>query len=104
MFAYSGSLLNLPVFDEDGNKLGRVSDFICDTNTSEIQQITVRTTSVLRPLAQELIINHRQIVKIEPDKIIVNNLKIKELSLKDIKLPTLKPLSPSKPGVSGKSF
>lgn len=96
MLISSNDFLSYSVFNEDDQKIGRVNDCIINTDTLIIEQIIVRTTSVLNPLAPGLIINRKQIIRIEPGKIIVNNPDIKVSSLQNIQLPTLKSLQPKK--------
>lgn len=78
MLIQSSDFLSYLVFDEDGQKLGRVNDCTYNTDTFKIEQISVRTTSMLNPLTPELIINRKQIIRIEPGKVIVNSPKTKE--------------------------
>lgn len=71
VYLYHFRLLDLPVIDEHGRKLGKVTDYTFDPKSFVIQQINVR-----RPLLQslnesELLIHRSQITEINDQAIIV---------------------------------
>ncbi len=64
-------LIEMPVRDETGHKLGKVSDYTLDIGSFIIQQLTVRRP-VLKSLSDvELIIHRSQIIEINNRAIIV---------------------------------
>lgn len=67
------SLIGLKVVTKKGSKLGKVIDFVVDTNTWKVQQLIVK-----RPLAKslvdpELVIPRREILEIDDYKITVKD-------------------------------
>lgn len=67
------NILNYAVVDENNKKLGYVKDCVYNTETHELDQIIVRSNSMIQPFSKELIINKKQIIKIEPNKVTVSS-------------------------------
>lgn len=72
------------VFDNNGQKLGQVIDYLIDTDTFIIEQIIIRSSSVLKSLSPELIIGRKQIISVEPKRIIVKSTGIKRFNFKKV--------------------
>ncbi len=74
------NLINLRVETESGDYLGKVYDFLIDTETYEILKYYIKGGSFLNKVfPKELIIDRLQIVAITKEKMIVNDLDIKNL-------------------------
>lgn len=68
---YQFVLINLLVVDEYGRKLGKVTDYTVDLLNYEIQQLYVKPRFLRSFTMTDLIINRRQIIKVEPNRITV---------------------------------
>lgn len=67
------TIIDMPVRDEKGSKLGKVSDYTLDIGSFIVQQLTVRRP-VLKSLGDvELIIHRSQIIEINNKAIIVKS-------------------------------
>ena len=72
------SLIETPVFDEQGTKLGKVSDFAYEPDGYTIQQLYTHQ-SLLRSLSTASnIINRQQIISITNDRIVVESPTIRD--------------------------
>lgn len=74
---YEFILDGIMIVDEDGHRLGKVSDYIIDTLNFEIQQLYVKPRLWQSLSTTDKIINRRQIIKIEPERITVRSPKVK---------------------------
>ena len=72
-------LINLPVYTQSGQKLGRVVDFELNCELQEVIKYYVRGENIIKELIEkELIITAEQVVSIDDKKMIVEDLVIKE--------------------------
>lgn len=78
-------LLGKSVYTEKGKKLGKVADFVVDTDTFMIMKIHVERSLVKSFSTSQLIIDRSQIVKVTDQRIIVKSTskKSKSFSLKE---------------------
>lgn len=65
------------VVDEDGRHLGKVRDWSVNLKTMRLERLYVVSSSLVKMLAQDLIILANDIVKIEKGKIIVRSGSVK---------------------------
>lgn len=77
-------LLGLNVIDESKHKLGKVDNYILDTNSFVIQQLNVKRGMIKSFAETELLIHRSQIVEINDQTITVKNTAKK---LEPIKIP-----------------
>lgn len=66
-------LLNTPVFDEDGNKYGRVCDYSVDPDSFYVQQLFTQRSFIKSLTSLSQIIHRSQIVSITNEKIIIKS-------------------------------
>lgn len=67
-------LLNLPVYTQSGQHLGRISDFEFEPGTQAIVKYYVKSGGLIKELLQdELLINREQVVSITQDKMTVDD-------------------------------
>ena len=67
-------IINLPVYTEMGQHLGRVVDFEFESNTQTIINYHVRSRDIIKELlSSDLIINREQVVSITKEKMIVED-------------------------------
>jgi sporulation protein YlmC with PRC-barrel domain len=72
-------LINLPVYTQSGQKLGRVVDFELNCELQEVIKYYVRGENIIKELIEkELIITAEQVISIDDKKMIVEDLVIKE--------------------------
>lgn len=71
VYLYHFRLLDLPVIDEHGRKLGKVTDYTFDPKSFVIQQINVRRPFLQSLNESELLIHRSQITEINDQAIIV---------------------------------
>lgn len=64
-------LVNLPVYSESGQKLGRVEDYATDLDSYLIRKIYVKNAPWRNIRLRRLSIDRRQIIEVSPKKIIV---------------------------------
>ena len=74
---YNFTLDKILVADDQGEKLGRVIDYIIDPLNFEIQQLHVKPGFFKSFSITSLTIGRQQIVKVEPDRITVKSPTIK---------------------------
>lgn len=65
------------VVDEDERHLGKVRDWSIDLKRMRLERLYVVSSSLIKMLAQDLIITANDIVKIEKDKITVRSSSVK---------------------------
>lgn len=96
------NLVGLNVIDESRHKLGKVADYIVDTNGFFVCQINVRPSIIKSINSTELLIHRSQIVEISDTAITVKSAatKVKQISKPD-KLTYVNPFRSSNQQVSG---
>lgn len=67
------NLIRLTVIDETKHKLGKVGDFVVDTDSFFIQQITVKRGFIKSFAETEILIHRNQIIEINDSAIIVKS-------------------------------
>lgn len=73
------NLRGLPVFTENGTRLGRVVSIIIETANHEVVHYAVkRPRRLADPLPGELLVHPRQIISVDDRKMVVQDLLIKE--------------------------
>ena len=79
-------LLGKNVFTEDGKKLGKVSNFVVDTDDFLIRKLHIARSLTRSMSSSELIIDRKQVVQVTDDRIVVAStaIKAKETGLKQI--------------------
>lgn len=89
------TLIDKKVVTEDKQKLGKVTDFVIDSETFKIMKIHVRQSVLKNLQSSALVIDRSQIVELTNDKIIVKSTAIKEQEGSVLKanmpLPSIKP-------------
>jgi sporulation protein YlmC with PRC-barrel domain len=75
-------LVGLKVTTEDGENLGKVSDYTLDTESFMIYQLIVRRPALKSLVDPELTINRSQIMEVDDYKVVVKNEK-KKVSVKE---------------------
>jgi len=81
-------LVGLKVVTEDGENLGKISDYTLDTKSFAIYQLIVRRPTLKSLIDPELTINRSQIVEVDDYKVVVKNEKEKvsmKVAAKDFK-------------------
>ncbi len=90
----SDDLVNLPVYTQSGQRLGRVTSFEIDIDSYTISRYYVKTGLIQGLWHQQLIIHQSQVISISAEKMVVedNVKKQPETKLEEIKLvaPTTK--------------
>lgn len=71
-------LLKLPVEDVLGNKIGTISGFDIDVDSQRVIVYYVNAHAVVRIVSQELTIHSDQVVSISNEKMVVDDMSIKE--------------------------
>ena len=82
----NNDLVNLPVYTKSGEHLGKVSSFEIDADSGKIENFYVKTGLIEGLWHEQLVIHHSQVIEITAEKMVVENLELKE------KLPSLNPL------------
>ena len=74
--------IGLNVVSKKGEKLGKVSDYVVDTQTFKIMQFTVKRPLFKGFLDPELILSRKEIVEIDDEKVIVKDSeeKVKKMA------------------------
>lgn len=71
------NLLNLPVYTQSGQHLGRISDFEFEPGTQAIIKYYVKSGGLIKELLQdELLINREQVVAVTHDKMTVEDTTV----------------------------
>ena len=77
-------LINLPVYTNSGEQLGKISDFEFDPSTQTIVRYYVRSGTLLREIVQrELIISREQLVVVTEEKMVVVDSVVPEKAMKE---------------------
>ena len=77
-------LINLPVYTNSGEHLGKVSDFEFDPSSQAIVRYYVRGGTLLREFVRrELIISREQVVMITEEKMVVVDSIVPERVIKE---------------------
>lgn len=86
----SADLINLPVYTQTGQRLGRVTFFEIDIDTHTISHYHVKTGLIKGLWHQELIIHQSQVISISKEKMIVEDNVSKQpaTDLENVKLVT----------------
>ncbi|OGY49478.1 MAG: hypothetical protein A3J65_03640 [Candidatus Buchananbacteria bacterium RIFCSPHIGHO2_02_FULL_45_11b] len=74
----SNDLINLPVFTQSGQNLGRVYSFDLDIDNNAVVSYYVRTGLIKGLWHQQLIISPRQVISISKEKMVVEDSAAKE--------------------------
>lgn len=78
-------IINLPVYTQSGQHLGRVVDFELESNTQAIINYHVRGRDIIKELlSSDLIINREQIISITKEQMIIEDSVISEIEKKNI--------------------
>jgi len=73
MIIPSNQLINLPVYTQSGQHLGRVDAFEIDIDNHQITKYHIRTGLISGLWHQELIIDTSQVISISAEKMIVED-------------------------------
>jgi len=86
----SSDLINLPVFTQSGQHLGRVDSFEVDIDSQAITKYHVKTGLIKGLWHQQLLIDPSQVISISKEKMIIedNAVKEKRVSFEEVKLVT----------------
>lgn len=89
ILALNFSLIGLKVETKKGSKLGKIIDFVVDSETFMVQQLVVKRPIVKAFLDPELIIPRKEIVEVNDYKIIVKDEedKIRKKAMKEDFIP-----------------
>ena len=72
-------LINLPVFTQSEQTLGKICDFELDSETQKIIKYHVKSEKLIKELlAKELIISSEQVISIDKEKMVVEDSVTKE--------------------------
>lgn len=72
-------LINLPVFTEKGQHLGKISSFGIETSTQSIIKYYVKPENFIKELVEkELIVSAEQVISINKEKMVVEDNIVKE--------------------------
>ena len=84
----SSDLINLPVFTQSGQYLGRISDFEVDIESHTVSRYYVKTGLIKGLWHQQLMIAPSQVISISKEKMVVedNVRKMPEAELESIKI------------------
>jgi len=75
----NSQLINLPVFTESGQKLGRVVDFELDSQRQIIVKYYVSGQNIIKELiGQDLLISSDQVISIDQEKMVVEDSAVEE--------------------------
>ncbi len=95
MLCHSKKIINLPVETQDGQQIGRVDDFVFETDSQTIWQYIVKAQGLSKRILKEnMLINRGQVLEITAKKIIVDNEILKD-SKEQEKKPTKKATRPA---------
>ena len=89
ILALNFSLIGLKVETKKGSKLGKIIDFVVDSETFMVQQLVVKRPMVKAFIDPELIVPRKEIVEVNDYKIIVKDEedKIRKKAMKDDFIP-----------------
>lgn len=88
------NIISINIIDDSGKKLGKVIDYIIETNSFYIQQLKVKQNFMINLTNTELLIHRTQIIEISNSTITVKSTKIKDKE--PIKSGTLSYVNPFK--------
>lgn len=72
-------IINLPVFTQSNQSLGKISGIEIDTETQKISYYHIKSNSLITNIfAKELVVAAKQVISISEEKMIVEDLIIKE--------------------------
>lgn len=71
MYLQEKQIIGLPVKTQSGLMLGKVKHFTINTETGELAQLEIGSSSLAKLFAQSLLINKSQIITISQQEIIV---------------------------------
>ena len=75
---YNFELLGIPIYQDQGGKLGTVSDYIVETESFFISKLHVRRPLLKSFSTSELIIDRAQIIEVTNKRIVVKSAVVKE--------------------------
>jgi sporulation protein YlmC with PRC-barrel domain len=76
---YHKSLINLPVFSQSGDSLGKITGFEIDPDSQSILRYYVKPHKLIKALlSKQLIIHRSQVISIDEKKMIVEDAVGKE--------------------------
>ena len=78
LYGLNFSLVGLQVIDENGRKLGKVTDFTLETDSFFIQQLSVRRGLLKGITDTGLLVNRTQIVEINDTSVVVRSPSVKK--------------------------
>ena len=84
MIIQNKKLIGLIVETQSGELLGRVSSFLVNTETHEVEQYEVGSSLMKQFLGKTFLINRKQVIEIKKDKIVVEDGVVKELNLQTV--------------------
>ena len=72
--------IGLPVFTQGGDELGVVCDFEIDTEQHTVTGYNIKKSKLLPDfISEELLVRPTQVINISADKMVVDDLAIKEM-------------------------
>lgn len=74
----SSDLINLPVFTEDGQNLGRLDSFDVNIASQEIEKYFIKTGLIKGLWHERLMIDKSQVISITKNKMVVEDNTIKD--------------------------
>lgn len=74
----NSDLINLPVYTQSGEHLGKVFSFEVDVDTGKIDNFHVKTGLIEGLWHQQLIVRYTQVIEITTEKMIVEDLDLKK--------------------------
>ena len=87
MLLRSKDLINLPVYSESGQRLGKISDFEIESSSQNIIKYYVKPESIIKELvSRELVISAQQVISIDKEKMIVEDTLTKETEKEKVQL------------------
>lgn len=67
-------IINLPVFTQSGQHLGRLKDFIIDNESQSILEYIIKPSSLIKEFIEgDLPISRGQIIEIKKDRLVVED-------------------------------
>lgn len=76
-------IINLPVYTQSGNHLGKVADFELSTSSHLIERYIIRSGLIVGGILQkDLLISPSQVISITQEKMIVEDTLIRQKELK----------------------
>ncbi len=87
-----GELINLPVYTQSGEHLGKVADFVFQPDGQTIIQYHIKSGTLLRELLEkELLVSREQVISITNERMVVEDSVI---TIRDTKKEALKKAVP----------